>query len=154
MNVIEGDFISASGHYAILVTRWNSFIVERLKEGAIDTLKRHGISDESITLVYVPGALELSIVAKRLAHSGKYSALIALGAVIRGSTAHFDYVCAEQSKGLAQVSLDTGVPVASGVLTVDTIEQSIERAGAKAGNKGSEAAEVALEMVSLISQLP
>ena len=154
MNIIEGDFTQASGEYAILVTRWNSFVVERLKEGAIDTLTRHGIAEGSITVVYVPGALELPVVAKKLAASGKFSALIALGAVIRGATPHFDMVANESSKGLAQVALDSGIPVTNGVLTVENIEQSIERAGTKAGNKGSEAAEVALELVSLVSKLP
>ncbi|GAB1264095.1 6,7-dimethyl-8-ribityllumazine synthase [Aurantivibrio infirmus] len=151
--VIEGNFIKAAGHYVLLVTRWNSFVVEHLKEGALDTLHRHGIEDDKIEVCYVPGAFEMPIIAKKLAESGKYDAIIALGAVIRGGTPHFEYVAGECGSGLSQVSLQTGVPVAFGVLTVDNIEQAIERSGTKAGNKGAEAAGVAIEMVSLISQL-
>jgi len=153
INVIEGDFKSAMGKYALLVSRWNSFVVEHLKEGAIDTLRRHGVSDEDIDLVYVPGAFEFPVAAQKLAQAKKYDAIIALGAVIRGGTPHFDYVAGECTKGLAQVSLNSGLPVAFGVLTVDSIEQAIERSGTKAGNKGSEAAETALEMVSLFSKV-
>lgn len=151
--VFEGDFTSAQGRYVLLVTRWNSFVVDHLKAGAIDTLRRHGISDDEVIECYVPGAVEMPIAAKKLAQSGNYDAIIALGAVIRGGTPHFEYVAGECSKGLAQVSLSTGVPIAFGVLTVDTIEQAIERAGTKAGNKGAEAAATALEMVSLLKQL-
>lgn len=151
--IIEGDFTSGQGRYALLITRWNSFVVDHLKSGALDTLRRHGISEDSITQCYVPGAVEMPLAAQKLALSGNYEAIIALGAVIRGGTPHFDYVAGECSKGLAQVSLATGVPVAFGVLTVDTIEQAIERAGTKAGNKGAEAAATALEMVSLLKQL-
>lgn len=151
--VIEGDFTSVQGRYALLVTRWNGFVVENLKSGALDTLRRHGVGEENITECYVPGAYEMPLVAQKLAASGNYDAIIALGAVIRGGTPHFDYVAGECSKGLAQASLNTGVPIAFGVLTVDSIEQAIERAGTKAGNKGVEAAATALEMVSLLKQL-
>lgn len=151
--VIEGDMVTGQGRYALLVTRWNSFIVDHLKAGALDTLRRHGIADDSVTVCYVPGAFEMPLVAQKLAASGNYDAIIALGAVIRGGTPHFDYVAGECSKGLAQASLNTGVPITFGVLTVDSIEQAIERAGTKAGNKGAEAATTALEMVSLLKQL-
>ncbi|HEY6529931.1 MAG TPA: 6,7-dimethyl-8-ribityllumazine synthase [Cellvibrionaceae bacterium] len=153
MNKIEGDFKQSQGRYALLVSRWNSFVVEHLKDGAIDTLQRHGIADTEITVVYAPGAFEFPLAAQKLARSGKYDAIIALGAVIRGSTPHFDYVAGECTKGLAQVSLDAGIPVSFGVLTVDSIEQAIERSGTKAGNKGAEAAATALEMVSLLSKI-
>jgi len=153
IKVIEGDFSSVSGKYVLLVSRWNSFVVEHLKEGAIDTLRRHGISDDNIEIVYAPGAFEFPVVAQKLAQSKQYSAVIALGAVIRGGTPHFDYVAGECTKGLAQVSLSTGIPVTFGVLTVDSIEQAIERSGTKAGNKGAEAASTALEMVSLMGKL-
>ena len=147
---IEGDLRANSGNYAILVTRFNSFITESLLNGALDALKRHGIKDSQVKVVYVPGAYELPLVAKRMAESGNYQALIALGAVIRGGTPHFDYVAGECAKGLGVVSLETGVPVTFGVLTTDSIEQAIERAGTKAGNKGAEAAMTALEMVNLL----
>ena len=150
IQVIEGDFKAASGKYVLLVSRWNSFVVEHLKEGAVDTLRRHGIEDGQIEIVYAPGAFEFPLAAKALANSKKYDAIIALGAVIRGGTPHFDYVAGECTKGLAQVSLDSGIPIAFGVLTVDSIEQAIERSGTKAGNKGAEAASTALEMVSLL----
>ncbi|ACR14319.1 6,7-dimethyl-8-ribityllumazine synthase [Teredinibacter turnerae] len=153
IKIIEGDFKSATGKYALLVSRWNSFVVEHLKEGALDTLRRHGVSDDDIEIVYAPGAFEFPLAAQKLAASGDYDAIVALGAVIRGGTPHFDYVAGECTKGLAQVSLATGIPVAFGVLTVDSIEQAIERSGTKAGNKGSEAAETALEMVSLLGKL-
>lgn len=153
LKTIEGDFRSATGKYALLVSRWNSFVVEHLKEGALDTLRRHGINDDSIDIIYAPGAFEFPLAAQKLASSGNYDAIVALGAVIRGGTPHFDYVAGECTKGLAQVSLATGVPVAFGVLTVDSIEQAIERSGTKAGNKGSEAAETALEMVSLLAKI-
>lgn len=151
--VIEGDMVTGQGRYVLLVTRWNSFVVDHLKAGALDTLRRHGIADDSVTVCYVPGAFEMPLVAQKLANSGNYDAIIALGAVIRGGTPHFDYVAGECSKGLAQASLNTGVPITFGVLTVDSIEQAIERAGTKAGNKGAEAATTALEMVSLLKQL-
>lgn len=151
--IIEGDLMTGDGRYALLVTRWNSFIVDHLKAGALDTLRRHGISDDMVTVCYVPGAYEMPLVAQKLASSGNYDAIIALGAVIRGGTPHFDYVAGECSKGLAQASLNTGIPITFGVLTVDSIEQAIERAGTKAGNKGAEAASTALEMVSLLKRL-
>ena len=153
IKVIEGDFVSPSGKYALLVSRWNSFVVEHLKSGALDTLRRKGIADADIDIIYAPGAFEFPLVAKKLAASGKYHAIIALGAVIRGGTPHFEYVAGECTKGLAQVSLDAGIPVTFGVLTVDNIEQAIERSGTKAGNKGVEATETALEMVSLLGKL-
>ncbi|SMF23335.1 6,7-dimethyl-8-ribityllumazine synthase [Alteromonadaceae bacterium Bs31] len=153
IKVIEGDFKKASGKYALLVSRWNSFVVEHLKDGAIDTLRRHGVSDEDIDIIYAPGAFEFPLAAQKIAGSKKYHAIVALGAVIRGGTPHFDYVAGECTKGLAQVSLSAGIPISFGVLTVDSIEQAIERSGTKAGNKGSEAAETALEMVSLLSKV-
>ena len=152
-NILEGDLRASSARFGILVTRFNSFITESLLEGAIDTLKRHGISETQLDIIRVPGAFELPLVASRLANPDKYGALIALGAVIRGGTPHFDYVAGECVKGLGQVSLNSGVPIAFGVLTTDNIEQAIERAGTKAGNKGAEAALAALEMVNLLNQL-
>lgn len=149
---IEGDFRSNDARYAILVTRFNSFITESLLNGATDALKRHGIKESQMKVYYVPGAYELPLVAKKLAQTGECEAIIALGAVIRGGTPHFDYVAGECAKGLGQVSLDATIPVAFGVLTTDSIEQAIERAGTKAGNKGAEAAMTALEMVNLLSQ--
>jgi 6,7-dimethyl-8-ribityllumazine synthase len=140
--------------FAIVVSRFNHFIVDSLLEGAIDTLKRHGnVADADITVVKVPGAYELPLVAKKAANSGKYDAIIAIGAVIRGGTPHFDFVAGECNKGLAQVCLDAEIPVSFGVITTDSIEQAIERAGTKAGNKGGEAALGALEMVNVMSQL-
>ncbi|GMG88039.1 6,7-dimethyl-8-ribityllumazine synthase [Biformimicrobium ophioploci] len=153
IKTIEGDFSSCKGKYALLVSRWNSFVVESLKDGALDTLRRHGIKEDDITIYYAPGAFEFPLAAQKLAATGKFDAIIALGAVIRGGTPHFEYVAGECTKGLAQVSLDAGIPVTFGVLTVDSIEQAIERSGTKAGNKGCEAAETALEMVSLISNI-
>ena len=151
--IIEGDFSSAQGKYALLVSRWNSFVVESLKTGALDALKRHGISQGDITLYYAPGAFELPLLAQKVAALEEYDAIIALGAVIRGGTPHFEHVASECTKGLAQVSLQSGVPVTFGVLTVDSIEQAIERSGTKAGNKGEEAATTALEMVSLLKKV-
>jgi 6,7-dimethyl-8-ribityllumazine synthase len=153
MNIIEGDFAPPQGRFAILASRFNAFVVESLVAAARDTLVRHGVDDGSIDLVRVPGAWELGPTAHKLAHSGKYAAVIALGAVIRGGTPHFDYVAGECAKALGQVALSSGVPVAFGVLTTDTIEQAIERAGTKAGNKGADAAVVALEMVNLYRKL-
>ncbi|MBX2857388.1 MAG: 6,7-dimethyl-8-ribityllumazine synthase [Cellvibrionaceae bacterium] len=153
IKTIEGNFVSPSGKYALLVSRWNSFVVEHLKTGALDTLKRKGIPDANIDIIYAPGAFEFPLVAQKLAQGGKYNAIIALGAVIRGGTPHFEYVASECTKGLAQVSLNAGLPVTFGVLTVDNIEQAIERSGTKAGNKGVEAAETAVEMVSLMAKL-
>ena len=153
IKVVEGDFTSCRGKYALIVSRWNSFVVESLKAGALDELKRHGISDEQITIYYAPGAFEFPLVAQRLANKGDFDAIIALGAVIRGGTPHFEYVAGECTKGLAQVSLNSDTVVTFGVLTVDSIEQAIERSGTKAGNKGSEAAQTALEMVSLLNNV-
>jgi 6,7-dimethyl-8-ribityllumazine synthase len=154
MRVIEGNIRATGKKFAIVVSRFNSFVVESLLEGALDTLERHGeVSEQDITLVRVPGAYELPVAAKKIAASGKFDAIIALGAVIRGGTPHFDFVAGECNKGLAQVSLDFDIPVAFGVITTDSIEQAIERSGTKAGNKGSEAALGALEMVNVMSSL-
>ena len=147
---IEGDFSAPKdAAVAIVAARFNDFIVEKLIAGAVDGLSRHGISKAAITLVRTPGAFELSLVAQRLANSGKFSAIIALGAVIRGSTPHFDYVCSAASSGCSSAMMDSGVPVIFGVLTTDTIEQAVERAGTKAGNKGFDAALAAVEMINL-----
>ncbi|WP_298444794.1 6,7-dimethyl-8-ribityllumazine synthase [uncultured Ferrimonas sp.] len=154
MNVIEGNIAAKDAKIALVVGRFNSFVVESLVEGALDTLKRFGqVSDDNITVVRAPGAFELPLVARRLAAKGEFDAIIALGAVIRGGTPHFDFVAGECNKGLAQVMLEFDTPVSFGVLTVDTIEQAIERAGTKAGNKGGEAALSALEMVNVLNQL-
>ncbi len=153
MHIIEGDFTAPRGRFAIVAGRFNGFVVEPLIAGARDALLRHGVTDEAIELVRVPGAWEIAPVVQRLARSGKYAAVIALGAVIRGATPHFDYVAGECAKGLAKVALDGDVPVAFGVLTTDSIEQAIERAGTKAGNKGADAALAALEMASLYGKL-
>jgi 6,7-dimethyl-8-ribityllumazine synthase len=153
IRTIEGDFNAGAAKFALVVGRWNSFVVEHLKEGAIDALRRHGVADDHITVVYAPGAFEIPLVCKKLAASSDYDAIIALGAVIRGGTPHFEYVAGECVKGLASVIGEYGLPVAFGVLTVDTIEQAIERSGTKAGNKGEEAALSALEMVSLLGKL-
>lgn len=153
MRWIEGQLSGVNGRFAIVVSRFNHFITEHLVGGAEDALKRHGISDEQITGVWVPGAFEIPLVAKKLAQSGEYQAVICLGAVIRGSTPHFDYVAAEVSKGVAAIGMETGIPVIFGVLTTDTIEQAIERAGTKAGNKGWDAAITALEMVDLTRKI-
>ena len=151
---IEGLLhLASEGRYAILVGRFNSFVVEHLLEGAIDTLKRHGVSKDNITVIHAPGAWELPVVAKKLAASDRFDAIIALGAVIRGSTPHFDFVAGECVKGLGVVSLDSGLPVINGVLTTDSIEQAIERSGTKAGNKGGEAALTAIEMVNLLKAI-
>jgi 6,7-dimethyl-8-ribityllumazine synthase len=151
--VLEGDLQARGLRVGIVVGRFNSFIGERLLEGAIDTLVRHGANEADIAVVRVPGAYEIPLAAKKMAASDKYDALVALGAVIRGSTPHFDYVAGECSKGLGQVSMDSGLPVGFGVLTVDTIEQAIERAGTKAGNKGADAALAAIEMVNVLRKL-
>jgi 6,7-dimethyl-8-ribityllumazine synthase len=153
IKTIEGDFQGGSARYALVVARFNSFVVDKLVEGALDTLRRHGVKDADITIVRAPGAWELPVLTRHVLAAGTYDAVIALGAVIRGGTPHFEYVAGECVKGLSVVSLDSNVPVAFGVLTVDTIEQAIERAGTKAGNKGSEAALSALEMVSVIRKL-
>ena len=152
IKIIEGDYQNASARYGIAVARFNSFIVDRLLEGAIDALQKHGVMDRDITIAKVPGAYELPLAAKMMVSTGEYDGIIALGAVIRGGTPHFEYVAGECVKGLSQVGLDAGLPVTFGVLTVDTIEQAVERAGTKAGNKGAEAAMTAIEMVSLSRQ--
>ena len=151
--VLEGKIGAAGFRFAIVVSRFNDFISSRLVEGAMDALRRHGAADEQISLIRVPGAFEIPLVAKRLAKSGRFDAVICLGAVIRGSTPHFEYVAAEVSKGIATVSLETGVPVTFGVLTTENLEQAIERAGSKSGNKGWDAAMAAMEMVNLFKQL-
>jgi len=153
MKVYEGKLISDKQRYGIIVGRFNEFIGGKLLGGALDALKRHGASEEQVEIAWVPGAFEIPLIAKKMASSGRYDAVICLGAVIRGSTPHFDYVSSEVTKGVAHVSLDTGIPVIFGVLTTDTIEQAIERAGTKAGNKGFDAAVTAIEMVNLIEQL-
>ncbi len=147
---IEGKLTSDGLRFALVASRFNSFIVDRLVEGAVDAIVRTGGDPDAIRVVKVPGAFEIPLVAKKLASSGKYDAVVCLGAVIRGSTPHFDYVAAEVSKGVAQVAMETGVPVSFGVLTTDTLEQAVERAGAKAGNKGSDAALAAVETVNLL----
>ncbi len=153
MRVIEGHLNGIGLKFAIVISRFNHFITGRLLEGAEDALKRHGVSDGDITAVWAPGAFEIPLIAKKLAQSGEYNAVICLGAVIRGSTPHFDYVAAEVSKGVAAVGLDTGVPVIFGVITTDNIEQAIERAGTKSGNKGWDAAMTALELADLNKKL-
>lgn len=153
MNTIEGNMIGQGSKYALLVARFNSFVVESLVEGAVDALKRHGVNEADIEIIRVPGAFEMPIAAQRIAATKQHDAIVALGAVIRGGTPHFEYVAGECVKGLSQVSLNADIPVAFGVLTVDSIEQAIERAGTKAGNKGAEAALSALEMVNLFNQL-
>ena len=153
MKTIEGNFATPKGRFAIVAGRFNGFVVEPLVAGACDALVRHGVKDDNIELIRVPGAWEIPLAAQKAAASGKYAAVIALGAVIRGATPHFDYVASECAKGLAKAGMDTGVPVAFGVLTTDSIEQAIERSGTKAGNKGADAALAALEMVNLYGQL-
>lgn len=153
VNVLEGNLVGTGLKIAIVAGRFNEFITGRLVEGALDTLRRHGVNEEDIAVAKVPGAFEIPLAAQQLAASGKYDAVITLGAVIRGATAHFDYVCAEAAKGVAKASADTGVPVMFGVITTDTIEQAIERAGTKAGNKGAESATAAIEMANLLRQL-
>lgn len=152
IKVIEGNFTSANAKYGICVARFNEFIVEGLTKGAVDALQRHGVDDENIEIIRVPGAYELPLIAQAMAKSGKYDAIIGLGAVIRGSTPHFDYVAGESAKGLAMVGMQYNIPVINGILTTETIEQTIERAGTKAGNKGAEAALGAIEMVSVLKK--
>ena len=149
----EGNLIASGLKFGIVVGRFNDFISSKLLSGAIDGLVRHGADESDITVTWVPGAFEIPIAAQKIANSSKYAAVICVGAVIRGSTPHFDYVAGEVSKGIARISLDTGVPVIFGVLTTDTIEQAIERAGTKAGNKGYDAAVTAIEMANLLNQL-
>lgn len=153
MAMIEGLLTVNNEKFCIVVSRFNEFICSKLLSGAIDELKRHGVNENNIDVVWCPGAFEIPLVAKKCAKTSKYSAIIALGAVIKGSTSHYDYVCAEVSKGVASVGLETEIPVIFGVLTTDNIEQAIERAGTKAGNKGSDAAKSAIEMVSLLGRI-
>jgi 6,7-dimethyl-8-ribityllumazine synthase len=153
ITVVEGELVVRDACIALLVSRFNSFVVDSLLAGALDTLKRHGADERDLQIVKVPGAYEMPLVAQRLAASKRFEAIIALGAVIRGGTPHFEYVAGECTRGLSAVSMQYGIPVAFGVLTVDTIEQAIERAGTKAGNKGGEAALSAIEMISLLRGL-
>jgi 6,7-dimethyl-8-ribityllumazine synthase len=153
IKTIEGGMTITNARFCVVVARWNSFVVDSLEAGAIDTLRRHGAKNEDINIVRLPGAFEMPLVLEKVAAQGGYDAIIALGAVIRGGTPHFEYVAGECVKGMSQVTLKHGVPIAFGVLTVDTIEQAIERAGTKAGNKGGEAAESAIEMVNLLRAL-
>ena len=152
-NIIEGMLTVNNEKLCIIVARFNEFISSKLLSGAIDELMRHGVKEENIDILWVPGAFEIPLIAKKSAETGKYNAIITLGAVIKGSTSHYDYVCAEVSKGVAAVGLGTGIPVIFGVLTCDNIEQAIERAGTKAGNKGADAAKSAIEMSNLISKI-
>ena len=152
-NVLEGYITGKGLKFGIVVARFNEFITSKLLGGALDTLHRHETADEDVDVAWVPGAFEIPVVAKKMAESGKYDAVICLGAVIRGSTTHYDYVCNEVSKGIAHVSLETGIPVLFGILTTENIEQAIERAGTKAGNKGYDCALSAIEMVNVIDQL-
>ncbi|MCQ6558086.1 6,7-dimethyl-8-ribityllumazine synthase [Paenibacillus mendelii] len=152
-HVYEGHLILQGQRYGIVVGRFNEFISSKLLGGALDALKRHGAADSDVDVAWVPGAFEIPLIAQKMAESGKYDAVITLGAVIRGSTPHFDYVCSEAAKGVAAVNLKTGVPTIFGVLTTDSIEQAVERAGTKAGNKGWEAAVTAIEMVNLTKAL-
>ena len=153
LQTIEGSLQANGGKYAIVVGRWNAFVVESLVNGAVDSLTRHGVPEEDITIVRCPGAFEIPLTVKKVAKTQRFDAIIALGAVIRGGTPHFEFVANECVKGLSQVNLDQEIPVSFGVLTVDTIEQAVERAGTKAGNKGEEAAMAAFEMVSLLKKL-
>ncbi len=152
-NIIEGSVSAKGFRFAIVVSRFNDFVTWKLTEGALDALKRHGAEDSDITIIKVPGSFEIPLIAKKAAKSGKFDAIICLGAVIRGSTPHFEYVAAEVSKGIATVALESEIPVLFGVLTTDNLEQAIERAGTKAGNKGWDAAMAAMEMVNLIKSL-
>ena len=151
--ILEGNFDAKDKTFAIVVSRWNQFIVGKLLDGALDGLLRHNADDKKITIAYCPGAYEVPLVTRKFAQTGKYDAVIALGAVIRGSTPHFDYIAAEVTKGIAKVSLETGVPCIMGVLTTDTIEQAVERSGSKSGNKGFEAAVSAIEMACLLPKI-
>jgi 6,7-dimethyl-8-ribityllumazine synthase len=151
--IIEASLKAEGKKFGIIAGRFNDFITEKLVSGAIDALTRSGAEDKDITLVKVPGAFEIPLISKKMAHSGKYDAIICLGAVIRGATSHYDYVCSEVSKGIANVSLDSGIPVIFGILTTETIEQAIERAGTKAGNKGFDSALAAIEMANLSTNI-
>ena len=153
VQVIEGQMSAAGMRVAIVAPRFNGFIVEQLVAGAVDTIARHGGSKNDITIVHIPGSFEIGITCKKLAESGKFDAVVALGAVIRGATTHYDLVCSEAAGGVAQAALSTGIPVTFGVLTTDSIEQAIERSGTKAGNKGADAALAAIEMVQVLRQI-
>ncbi len=153
MKVFEGKLVSENIKVGIVVARFNEFITSKLLGGAIDGLQRENVNPDDIDVAWVPGAFEIPLITKKMADSGKYDAIICLGAVIRGATSHYDYVCSEVSKGIAQVSLNAGIPVMFGVLTTDTIEQAVERAGTKAGNKGFECAQGAIEMVNLMREM-
>ncbi len=153
MQIIEGNFVGAGLRIAVVVSRWNELITKQLLEGALDGLRRHGVSEDTTTVAWVPGSFELPLVCRQLARSARFDAIIALGAVIRGATSHYDHVAGAATAGLAQVSMDTGVPCIFGVVTAETIEQAIERAGTKAGNKGFEAAMTAIEMANLLKQM-
>ena len=152
-HIKEGQLIGSGSKFGIVVARFNEFICSKLLGGAYDALHRHGVSDDDITTAWVPGSFEIPLIAQKMAESGKYDAVICLGAVIRGSTSHYDYVCNEVSKGVAQVGLQSGVPTIFGVVTTENIEQAIERAGTKAGNKGADAAMAAMEMASLLKKI-
>ncbi len=153
MNIFEGNIVAKDVKIGIVAARFNEFITSKLLSGAVDGLTRHDVKEEQIDVAWVPGAFEIPLIAQKMAQSGKYDAVICLGAVIRGATTHYDYVCAEVSKGIAQISMQTGVPVMFGVLTTDTIEQAIERAGSKAGNKGFDCAAGAIEMINLLRRI-
>lgn len=152
-HIVEGHFQGINSRIALVVARWNRLVTERLLAGALDTLRRHGVPEEAVTIVWCPGSFELPLIAQELAHSGRYDAIIALGALIRGETPHFDYIAAQVASGLAHVALQTRCPCLLGVLTTDTLEQALERAGGKMGNKGAEAALAALEMVDVLRRL-
>ncbi len=152
-NIIEGNITAEGLRFAIVASRFNEFITSKLLEGALDMLRRHGASEEQVDVVWVPGAFEIPLVAKKLAACGKYDAVVCVGAVIRGATSHYDYVCNEASKGVAQAALSTGVPVIFAVVTTENIEQAVERAGTKAGNKGADGALAAMEMANLLKKI-
>ena len=152
-NIIEGNITAEGLRFAIVASRFNEFITAKLLDGALDMLRRHGAAEDAVDVVWVPGAFEIPLAAKKLAASGKYDAVICVGAVIRGATSHYDYVCSEVSKGVAQAGLSTGVPVIFGVVTTENIEQAVERAGTKAGNKGADGAMAAMEMANLLKKI-
>ncbi len=152
-NIIEGNITAEGLRFAIVASRFNEFITAKLLDGALDMLRRHGAAEDAVDVVWVPGAFEIPLAAKKLAASGKYDAVICVGAVIRGATSHYDYVCNEVSKGVAQAGLSTGVPVIFGVVTTENIEQAVERAGTKAGNKGADGAMAAMEMANLLKKI-
>lgn len=153
-NVYQGQLVAGKHRFGVVVSRFNEFITSKLLGGCLDALARHGVDTDAVDVAWTPGSFEVPVIAKRMAESGRYAAVICLGAVIRGSTPHFDYIAAEVSKGIGHISLATGVPVIFGVITTDTLEQAIERAGTKAGNKGADAAVSAIEMANLLEQLP